>query len=477
MQFQSGVVFLLCSVAAASVQAFNVSVEEGGGLGASSNGAFVGGVWTPTADSVLTRADLDTALDSGDVQIITNGAGDISFENGLSPFTYDGATNRRLTLNAQGAVSNGGISSTAARLEVVLQANNGAASNLGFGLVTNGGAVSVTAQGDIDISGFGVITQGGGVTLSSLNGALTVQDNGIQTSGEGIAILAAGDIRIRGNGLQSDGGDISVTSSGGSLDSASGGIDSSGGNITVNVNGAADFDGGGIQADGGSVAINAGGDILVTGGGVYQPSRVSIVSSAGSLTIRSGGIGESIGPVDIQVAGDISASIGGIQTEAGFPSAITIQARDLSVTDGGITTQGGDFSADLRGNFSAAQTGIRSVGGAITVNAQGAIQLMLGDVIFSGSDTIDGGAILLRAGTGFTVDADANISSAQGTGGLLTVDPEVSLNQAPTVGAGDISLLVGFDVVNVPSIAPLGLLLMAGLLAVAGGIRAGRRQP
>lgn len=61
--------------------AFNVTVGNFGGAGNSTNGSFVAGVWTPTADSNLDAADLQAALDTGNAGISTNGAGDIVFDN------------------------------------------------------------------------------------------------------------------------------------------------------------------------------------------------------------------------------------------------------------------------------------------------------------------------------------------------------------------------------------------------------------
>jgi len=85
--------------------AFNVTVGDFGGAGNSTNGSFVAGVWTPTADSNLDYADLQTALNAGTVSITTNGAGTIEFgdESAEEP-TFSLAASRTLNLLAEGDV-------------------------------------------------------------------------------------------------------------------------------------------------------------------------------------------------------------------------------------------------------------------------------------------------------------------------------------------------------------------------------------
>lgn len=99
----SPLVFLL-TVLSAHTFAFNVSVED---VGASTNGSFLGGVWTPTADSILSYDDLGAQLALSDVTITTAGPGTISVASSSVGFNYADVVSRTLTLNAAGAMDAG----------------------------------------------------------------------------------------------------------------------------------------------------------------------------------------------------------------------------------------------------------------------------------------------------------------------------------------------------------------------------------
>jgi hypothetical protein len=83
---------------------FNVTVRDNAGT--STNGSFVGDVWTPTADSILDRADLDIQPSRADTTIDTNGAGTIRIaDSGIGSAGGDIESSAKLNI----ASNSGGI--------------------------------------------------------------------------------------------------------------------------------------------------------------------------------------------------------------------------------------------------------------------------------------------------------------------------------------------------------------------------------
>jgi hypothetical protein len=348
---------------------FNVTVQDN--IGTSTNGSFIGDVWTPTADSILDSADLNTQLSGADTTIDTNGAGTISID---PVFNYAGASDRILVLTATSDITIQGAIATSNQLAIT----------------------ATSSGGDLSVRSNGIRTLGGNINLSSVTGTITITDGGIASAGGDIELSANLGIASDATGIASDGGKVT-------LRSPNGGI-SAGDN--------------GIQAGTGFVEIIALNDVSLSGS--------AIVSGGAS-----------------------------------------IEGENLTVQDGGIVTNGGDAIARLTADVTVNNGGIYSEGGNIEITSAQTIFVNPGRTIDS-----DGGNITLIAETAIIVADGAPITSDPGAGGVLTVDPGVTIGTVPpSVGAGDISLLIrlfgpAIAPQQVPTLSIWGLGIMSLLLAV-----------
>ena len=294
----------LAMLGAGSARAYDVSVSAA----ASTNGSFVGGVWTPTANSNLSYADLNTQLAAGNAGVTTNGAGTLTIQ---PAFVYTSASDRHLTLTAAGDASIGGIGAGAGKLSVT---------------VNSTGTVTVTAAG---------VTTGGGSFTSSGTG-FTLMVGGVHTSaasgvGGAVALNHTGAVVIQDGGVTTGGG--SFTSHGTTCAINTAGVNTtggSGGDITLNHVGDVTITQGGLATGGGKITIDSGHAVDVAastnfqsgGGNIYVQAATAITVNAAVVSQPgTGGVLTVIGPVTLNVppvlgAGNITFIIGGTEVPA-----------------------------------------------------------------------------------------------------------------------------------------------------------------
>jgi hypothetical protein len=137
----------------------------------------------------------------------------------------------------------------------------------------------------------------------------------------------------------------------------------------------------------------------------------------------------------------IQLSGSGIQTVGGD---VTLDnTGSVLVAEGGIGTNGGDVAINKCNSATFRHSGVYTDGGEILVKSYGVIEIEPGTTFISGGGN-DGGNITLRSKLGIVVDSV--LSTLPGTSGQLAQQGKtwaIALNQAPTLGAGDITLYVG----------------------------------
>ena len=418
------------------VMAYNVVVDNLGGI--SSNGSFVNHVWTPTGEpSNLSWADLQTEISSNNVEIITNGSGTITI---IPVFNCTLASDRQLTLTAQGGITIGGINALAGigKLNVVANAT-GAVSINPAGLNTNGG--SFTSYGtDFLSTGPGITTAGGNIVLHH-TGTVAVNANGIHTNGGSFSSYGT-DFSALGNGVVTAGGNV-VLHHTGAVIMDNGGILTSNGSFTsygtdFSVNGA------GLVTGEGNVNLHHTGAVSILGGG-------GIVTTNGSFS--SWGTG-------------FNCAAGGLHTNGG--NVVLNHTGALIITDAGIGTNGGNIQINRCATASFSGQGVQTNGGTIRVQSNGLIHVNPGTPFLSGGPN-NGGEITLRSVTGITLDSP--VSSLPGTGGELFLQGNtaaIALNMSPVLGAGNITLYVGsLQPASIPTLSEWGMIIMSFILLMA----------
>lgn len=308
--FKKLVVALLLSAPTAGM-AFNVTVDDFGGAGNSTNGSFVAGVWTPTADSNLDAADLQVALDAGNAGITTNGAGDIVFESGTPVFPT--TATRNLSLQAEGSVT----------LDEIEAAGPSPLN------------ISVTASGDVAVGLAGTETFGGDFSSSGTD--FSCSSSCIGTDGGNISLNHTGSVTISDGGASTQGGNYS--SSGTDFFCEAGCIETNGGNISLNHTGNLTVTDGGITSGGGKIVAKAAGDIAISDNGVR--------SGGGDITLYYGN-NLSLAAASYIVSGPGSL-VSGVWTPTAPGGNIILHAVNSMTIDGEVSSasgSGGTLSAD-----------------------------------------------------------------------------------------------------------------------------------
>ena len=479
--------------------AHNVTVGDFGGT--STNGAFVAGTWTPTADSNLDNADFQAALNTGDVTIITNGAGNIEFQNDSGPFTFP-TPPRTLLLQAEGNVSVERLSTsnvTDGPLNLVINASSAVSvATTGDGVNINGGDFNSTGtdfscnqacvdtiggdvllnhSGSVAIEDGGVATDGGGFTSNgtdfSCNGAC------IATSGGDITLNHTGSVSITDGGADTGGGKF--TSSGTDFSCSSSCIAANGEDITLNHTGSVSITQGGadtgggkftssgtdfscsdvcIDTDGGNAVLNHTGNVSIknvtTAGGEF-------ISNGTGFSCSSGCVSTGGGDITLNHTGSVSITNGGVSTSGGeftshgtdfscnggciyttdssVAADITLNhTGNVSITDGGVNTTGGRIVIKTVGDIAISGDGygVASDGGAITLYYSANLDLATGAIISSGDPSTSGGQIILHATDSMTIEGD--VTSESGSGGTVAIDEGVIVNGTTTAGAGNVRL-------------------------------------
>ena len=290
-----------------------------------------------------------------------------------------------------------------------------------------------------------IITAEGTLTVDN-GGAVT---NAVSTAGAGTISLSASGIDSNfaiNDGILSDTGDITVIADNDISIAAAGDISSSSGNVTVT----ADGDGGAdssatgqgsltmtdravIDAGTGTINLNANEDVTLG-----QLVTTNATTSAIQITSNAGGVvdgGDTDGADIITASGrtliDAATGIG-----AADPLETNVESIDADSTTGAI---------DIDNSLASTTTviSLTTVGGTVNFDQTGGGDLsIIGDVT-SGSvgPDVDGGNIELTSTVDLTVAGTANISSAAGAGGLLSInETTVNAGAVITIGAGDVTL-------------------------------------
>ncbi|TMM50342.1 hypothetical protein [Qipengyuania marisflavi] len=362
----------------------------------------------------------------------------------------------QIALTADGAI-NGGTLDAATTLTA------SAGSTLDITTATAGGAASLDAQAIT----YNAIIAGGPVTLAARSGGITGTESGDITSGGAIGLSAAGDILV--GTLAAQGGDISADAdgaiaynaalatgdlaftaggaiAGGDLD-AGGALTLSGADIAI---GAASADtiaittGADILFDSltanaaitlaatiGTIGANAGPGDITSGGDVTLDAQVLAlgdVSSGGSLNATSSVGDASFGAVD--AAADITVSAAG---GASLTSAIS--GGNTSLTGTTISLASGDIGGDLALDATAGDldaTGALTVGGGIDLDASGAIAI--------GTLAAQGGDFTADAGSAITYDAASATGDLAFTAGGAITGGDLDAGGALTLSGADIAI-------------------------------------
>ncbi|HBB33646.1 MAG TPA: hypothetical protein DDZ80_25000 [Cyanobacteria bacterium UBA8803] len=312
---------------------------------------------------------LESQGNSGNISLISE-EGNINASGAVINTANSAFNAGNVTLSARKNITTGSIvaSGTLKGGDITIRSVNGsintAAGTLNSSSTNgNGGAVTLTAQGDIftdDISSNSTSGNGGNITLKSTRGSIDTDAgdlNSSSTNRNGGAIMLDAPNGITTNRLNSNG----------SLD---------GGNIHLNTNNGA------IETTGGTISA-AGGE---NGGDITLKARTNVTT--GRVTTFLIGFNGNSGDISItSTEGDIDTSAGALITAAGKGTGgdITLNAMNGSITTNRISAvsqdnQGGEIKLTAGNN----DTNNITVGGKIETNQNrisfdGSV-LLVGDV-------------------------------------------------------------------------------------------------
>ncbi len=482
-------------------------------IGGSSAGASktASGNWQSAGTVTISASQISSTLSGGsnvDIQTSGNGSenGDITLESGCN-ITDSGSTPVTLTLNADRNITlNGNIEATgtvAGTLGVNLSAGqnagdtSGSVSLVDSSVMTNGGAVNITANTGVSIDPNSLIwTQSNGSTGRNA-GNITIQT----TSTSGTSAAPSGTINIAGP-LNSYGAPNYSNSTGGGMGGAvtistagpyasidltdsspeaidvhggqggnftylgnggTGGtvnISTSGANSTIDVAGGIRVFGGlGMNSagNGGAVSVKTTGpsgstitvgQIDATGGSGWSGTGVA----GGSVTISTSGSNSGISIKQIGVYGLISGEAGGTVdiSASGTGSSVTtagINAAGNGAANGNITISGAGISlgsALSGGDITMTSTGPVTQSAAISASgldlegAGGSYTLTnSGNAV--GTLAANTGTVNFADGSALTVGTVGTRSGITATGDVTLTANSLTLGQAVT-GTGNLTL-------------------------------------
>ncbi|MBW4495389.1 MAG: CHAT domain-containing protein [Oscillatoria princeps RMCB-10] len=408
----------------------------------------------------------------------------------LSSSSYEG-NGGAVTLTASGDIKTGNVESYSSGTDsggnIEISSSAGGIDTTGgmlssYSTQGNGGAVTLTASGDIntrEIDSFSTGTgTGGNIALNSSAGGIDTTSGRLSSfsvagNGGAVTLTASGDIQtgyiasmagfqpqyvcdavnncgpifipIEGSTSTGTGGDITVESSKGAVNTSTGPLNtmSSGGAAgSVTINAAGHVETAGIRSEGyeqgGNLSIRSDSPNSIAVGGNLD--TYSTNGTAGDITLSS--------PGRITLTGDIT-SYG--STESGD---ITVTSDSNTVTTNSITTQSGtgpSGNITINGNNIAAGN-LDSIGrtgaGNIEVSAGGNVTTLN---IQSRTDEGDSGNIAVEAG-GDISTGDQTTSTGEGNSGNIanTAGSDVTAgNQTASSGegnSGNITNTAGSDV-------------------------------
>jgi hypothetical protein len=462
----------------------NVTISAG----ATANGTFTGGVFTPTANNaVLNLTTLQNAIISGADNVVINTtcgacsqAGNVSVAaitalrtatlSQLS-FTINSGTGGTITtaaINVAGSASNGSAGTGRHGTTVIL--NAGSTLTVGGAITTSGsrrGSAVGGNAGDVTlVSGANVVIATGAITASGFAGSGGNFDGG---DGGSISIQAGTGIRLTQN----------ITASGGLL--AGTGIGGDAGNVIIQNVSTTVTTGGGVN-DGQTagvitLAAAAGGGAIGTltkqGAGTFVLNGANVYT--GSTTINGGilridadaSLGTAPGS---PTAGHITLNGGTLSNSATF-TLNTNRSIALGASGGGIEVASGTtltFAGTIAGgnNLTKTLAGILTLGaGNVTVNdlaiSAGTLNASTGTTFIAGNFT-NAGTFNHSSGTvNFNGGGSQNIAGViynnlqTSTGGTKTLSGTTTVNSVLTIGASSI-LDLGSQTLNLAgSVTPL----------------------
>ncbi len=405
-------------------------------------GAFSSEIFTPNLPfQAFALYSSSVSLQNGNV----GNGGNIRINQNLSSngnFNVSGQIESSSEVIGVGSSGNGGnININAQNLFVFLGNTISSSSTSG-----NGGAISLTANGNIstgdlrstsNLGNGGVInlTAGGNISNAGLS-------SGGNLSGGSVNLTAGGNVnilRVDATSNQGNGGNLTLTASGdiGPIRLSSGG-NLSGGSINLTASGnisTVDLSSTGIQGDGGSINLTASGSIS-TG----NLSSTSIQGDGGRINLTASGNISTFSLNSYSDQGD--GGIINLNTTNGSIVAQNLRSYSIREDGGNIAlTAGGDIRTnDLRSDSDQGNGGnvnTNSIGAGLLANLTGAnggnISLTAGGNIFTNN---------LVASTGLGNGGDINLTA---NGDIVTR----ALNTNTVVGnSGDINLTTRGNIVT-----------------------------
>ncbi|WP_354635594.1 CHAT domain-containing protein [Planktothricoides raciborskii] len=300
----------------------------------------------------------------------------------------------------------------------------GASNNLSGISTSGGGAVSLTAAGNItvneDISTLVSSGNAGNITLTSEDGAIHATGNLSSYTSQGnggvVTMTAAGNITandIQSFGSGGDGGAVTMTAEG--EITVTGGIDSTG-----------------LVGDGGDVTMTAEGDIAIDGriwtDAAFDGGSITLTSNTGEITtdlLWAKSFNGNAGAIAVTAAEDIR--VRAIESQG------NTRGGDITVTSnhGAVNTSEGQISA----------IAWQGQAGSVSLTAESSIQTA-GIASFGGTG---GGDITLTSDTGFidTTQGRLDAYSSYGNGG------SVVLRSPGEIRTSDIFASSGFEPTNI----------------------------
>ncbi|MCB1909000.1 MAG: filamentous hemagglutinin N-terminal domain-containing protein [Rhodocyclaceae bacterium] len=443
-----------------------VALDAGGGLTIDAGG----GVYSETAPIALLAAG--AIVQNGVVQSpapisIVSSAGDVSLRAGLAPggaVTVDAAGTLRIEAPLT-SLAGGSTLTLLAGGDILVDAQvDGRGGVAGGGLVidaggdliasrpivTNGGVITIDAEGQASFASAAALLSGGAPITVSAGERLT--SGPVSTSGR-ISLVSRGSTLAVSGAVA--GGDVVLQAPAGLsilrpvVASAS---------LTATTSGrlgvAAPIQGGSVALDGGSVVIGdrvlagsrlsvSGSSVSFSGGGLFSNGSLS-VSSSGSLTT---------GPMSVRTAltlasgGNLSVTqgVGGLSGSVSYRAGgnLTLDAPIAGLGGGARLSAGGDVTVNAR---------IDGVGGAVNVASGGDTRLNDHIVTNDASITIDAGGTIQHAPDGVdAIGAPQSVQLRAGTASISeTTGGSVDTGSMITTGAVSVTSTGGDINVEVP---------------------------
>ena len=294
-----------------------------------------------------------------------------------------------------------------------------------------------TIANDLSLTAAGDITDSGDISVTNLaafdagSGNITLGDAGENTDFGSLTFNTTGTVSITADSSTQLAGINTALSL--DLDSAGAITDAS---TSLNVTNLADFNGTAISIGGSGTATNFG-TLTANSPGVVNISEDSntqlVVVTGSSVTLTSTG---SINDAAADGITDITAITVDLNAATGIGNTASLE---LAADNIEIATTSGNINVNNTLAAAVDVTRLTTGNGSVTFDQSGG-----GDVTFSGpvssGNPASGGAIILTAANGLTVNS--TVSSATGSGGTLAIGG-ATINNTVTVGVGSVSIQGG----------------------------------